>query len=204
MLLPALLHHVHCNLERTRERRRSSDRGLLEPDACARRSGGTFRRPRTPATRSESSYHHLSGCSLPGSRRKRTQQQAHARGAVQLAAAAFSRAAAAAAASAHHTLAPDQQSRGWHYDNAFAVVPPTVQPRSSFFADEQPAPQPTEQPYYAAPARPVPFSHVTCAPPPSLPQLSPCLPPGGTGKRRDYCADAMPASIVSTVAVKEP
>ena len=89
---------------------------------------------------------------------------------LQLAAAAFSRAAAAAAAAAHYSAAPAEptQSRGWRNDNAFDVVPPAVQPRSSFFVDEQPAPEPTEPPHYSAPARPVPFSHVTCAPPASL------------------------------------
>lgn len=88
----------------------------------------------------------------------------------QLAAAAFSRAAAAAAAAAHYSVAPaaPPPSRGWRNDNAFDVVPPTVQPRSSFFEDEQPAPEPTEPPQYSAPARPVPFSHVTCALPASL------------------------------------
>jgi len=93
---------------------------------------------------------------------------------LQLAAAAFSRAAAAAAAAAHYSAAPAEptQSRGWRNDNAFDVVPPAVQPRSSFFVDEQPAPEPTEPPHYSAPARPVPFSHVTCAPPASLPPPS--------------------------------
>jgi hypothetical protein len=90
---------------------------------------------------------------------------------LQLTAAAFSRAAAAAAAVAHYSAAPaaTPQSRGWRNDNAFDVVPPTVQPRSSFFVDEQPAPEPTEPPSYSPPARPSPFSHVTCAPPASLP-----------------------------------